>query len=346
MEMRNLPGTEIEVSKICLGTMTFGQQNTALEAHQQLNLAVKEYGVNFIDTAELYPVPPKEETATLTETYIGEWLKDQRRDKVVIASKLIVHAPGMKWFRDGPSPTRENFETALQDSLKRLGTDYIDLYQIHWPARNSNIFGSEGFNRQGEREHGLNLEEQASFMDEFVKAGKIRSWGLSNENSWGVTQYSQLCQAKGFSRPSTIQNAYSLLNRSFESELDEACFRENVGLLAYSPLAMGLLTAKYLRDKNAKGRFTEFPGIYTRYMKPNVQPAIEAYAELADEFEMSPAVMALSFVNDRPFMTSNIIGATSAQQLKENLSSAEVKLTSEQLEKINEVHRKFPNIVT
>lgn len=346
MEKRILPGTDIHVSKICLGTMTFGQQNTAAEAQEQLNLAVHEYGVNFIDTAELYPVPPKAETATRTESYIGEWLKGQDRSKLVIATKVIAHSSGLKWFRGGPQPTRAHFEDALESSLKRLGTDYVDLYQIHWPTRNSIIFGQETFDRSAERPEGLNLQEQAEIMDSFVKAGKIRSWGLSNENSWGVATFSSTCERHNLKRPSSIQNAYSLINRAFESELDEACFREKIGLLAYSPLAMGLLTAKYLRDKNAKGRFKEFPGIYVRYMKQNVDESVAAYADLADKFEISPTVLALSFVNDRPFMTSNIIGATNLEQLKENLSSADVKLSPEQLTEINKVHQRYPNPAT
>jgi aryl-alcohol dehydrogenase (NADP+) len=342
MEMRKLPGTEIEVSKICLGTMTFGEQNTESEAHEQLDYATKEGGINFIDTAELYPVPAAEPTATRTESYIGSWIKNQKRDELVIASKVIAFSSGLGWFRNGPKPTKEHFKRALDDSLKRLGTDYLDLYQIHWPSRNTPLFGGNVFNPDHERD-GLNLLEQADAMNDFIKEGKIRSWGLSNEKCWGVMKFVAECEKNGFAKPVSIQNAYNLINRSFEESLSETCFRENIGLLPYSPLAFGYLTGKYLDNPKVSGRINLFEGFDYRYGKPNTQPAIKAYVDLAKEVGLSPTHMALAFVNDRNFVTSNIIGATNLTQLKENIESANIKLDKEVLKRINQIHLKFPN---
>ena len=322
--------------------MTFGQQNTEQEAHEQLEYAVKEAGVNFIDTAELYPVPAREETSTRTESYIGSWLKNQQRESVVLASKVIANSSGLKWYRGGPQPTKEQFRKALEGSLKRLGTDYLDLYQIHWPSRSTPIFGGGPYDPCQVKD-GYNMLEQVEVMDEFVKEGKIRHWGLSNEKCWGVMKFNSLCEKNDLAKPVSVQNAYSLINRVYEDSLSETCHRESLGLLAYSPLAFGLLTGKYLDNPESKGRLNEFKGFGYRYGKPNVESSVKEYVKLAKEIGMSPTVMALSFVNDRWFVASNIIGATSMEQLKENLSSASVKLSDEVLKRIDDINLRYPN---
>jgi aryl-alcohol dehydrogenase-like predicted oxidoreductase len=341
MEYRQLGDSDLKVSALCLGTMTFGEQNSETEAHAQLDLAVSR-GVNFIDAAEMYPVPPRAETQGRTESYIGSWLKRQRREELVVATKIAGPSRGFAWIRNGPHINREHITAAIDDSLKRLQTDYIDLYQIHWPDRYVPMFGATSYDVA--EEHGSTpIAEQLQVMADMVKAGKIRHIGLSNETPWGVSEFVNCAEKMGLPKIISVQNAYHLMNRSFETGLAEVCRHVNVGLLPYSPLAFGWLTGKYLADPNAKGRITQFPGFGQRYAKPNVPPASKEYVRIAQEAGMTPATMALAFARTRWFTGSVILGATDLDQLKENLDSAEVVLSAEVLEKIEAVHRMYPN---
>ena len=341
MQYRNLGNTNLRVSLTCLGTMTFGEQNTEAQAHEQLDYAV-DAGINFIDTAELYAIPPKAETQGLTEQYIGNWLaKRYDRDRLVIATKAS--GPGAGWvdhIRGGPRLNRQHMQQALHDSLKRLQTDYIDLYQVHWPERNTNFFGRLGY-APVDDSHATPIEETLEVLNSFVRDGKVRHIGVSNETSWGVMRYLQLAEIRGWSRIVSIQNPYNLLNRSFEVGLAEIACREQVGLLAYSPLAFGVLSGKYLGGQRpADSRLTLFES-YTRYSNSQGVAATQAYVELALKHELNPAQMALAFINSRPFVTSNIIGATSMAQLKENIASVELTLSQEILDDIEAIHRQY-----
>ncbi len=341
MEYRKLGSSGLNVSALSLGTMTFGEQNSEAEAHAQLDLAVS-HGVNFIDTAEMYPVPPRAETSHRTESYVGTWLRRQQRDKLIVATKIAGPARGFKWIRETPRINREHLTAAIDGSLRRLQTDYIDLYQLHWPDRYVPMFGATGYDVTQERDS-TPIAEQLHVLAEFVKAGKIRHIGLSNETPWGVSEFVRCAEQLGLPKIASIQNAYHLLNRTFESGLAETCRHTNVSLLGYSPLAFGWLTGKYLADPKAKGRITLFPGFGQRYDKPNVPPAAKEYVRIAQEAGIAPATMALAFARTRWFTGSVILGATTQQQLSENLASAEVTLTAEILEKIEEVHRLYPN---
>ena len=341
MEYRTLGSSDLKVSALCLGTMTFGEQNTEAEAHAQLDYAVSR-GVNFIDTAEMYPVPPRAETAHRTEQYIGDWLKKQPRDKLVIATKIAGPARGFAWIRNGPRINREQINTALDGSLRRLQTDYVDLYQIHWPDRYVPMFGTTSYDASQEHET-TPIAEQLQALAELVKAGKIRHIGLSNETPWGVMEFVRCAEQLGLPRIISIQNAYHLLNRTFESGLAEVCHHANVGLLAYSPLAFGWLTGKYLDDPAAPGRITLFPGFGQRYNKPNVAAAAAEYAHIALAAGLTPATLALAFARTRRFTASTILGATSLAQLKENLDSATVTLASGVLEQLERVHQRHPS---
>lgn len=343
MEYRNLGHTDIKVSVICLGTMTWGEQNTEKEAHEQLDYAVGN-GINFIDTAEMYPVPPKKETYGLTEKYIGTWLKKrQDRNQLVLATKVVGRADWVPYIRDGaPCLDRKNIEQALNASLKRLQTDYIDLYQLHWPDRNTNFFGRLGF-QPGPTEQTVALEETLTVLGEQVKQGKIRYIGVSNETPWGVMSLLHLSQKLNLPRLVSIQNPYSLLNRTFEIGLAEISHREQVGLLAYSPLGFGVLSGKYLgNNKPPKARLTLFDR-FTRYNNPQAKAATEAYVALATAQRLDPAQMALAYVNSRPFLTSTIIGATTLEQLKTNMGSVGLKLNQEVLNSIEAIHQQQPN---
>jgi aryl-alcohol dehydrogenase-like predicted oxidoreductase len=340
MELRRLGDSGLHVSALALGTMTFGEQNSEADAHAQLDLAVSR-GVNFIDAAEMYPVPPRAETQGRTESYIGSWLKHQRRDKMVVATKIAGPSRGFAWIRNSPRINREHLNAAIDGSLKRLQTDYVDLYQIHWPDRYVPMFGATSYDAAQEHDT-VPIAEQLQALADLVKAGKIRHIGLSNETPWGVSEFVRHAEKLGLPKIITVQNAYHLMNRSFESGLAEVCHHLHVGLLAYSPLAFGWLTGKYLAGPNAKGRITLFPGFGQRYAKPNVPAASNEYVGIARAAGLSPATMALAFARTRWFTSSVIIGATNLDQLKENLDSAEVTLPAEVLEKIEAVNRMYP----
>lgn len=341
MEYRTLGHTGLSVSTLCLGTMTFGEQNTESEAHSQLDYAL-ESGINFIDTAEMYPVPPRAETQGLTESYIGSWLqKTGRRDEIVLASKVAGPGNGLDYLRDGPRLTAAHINRAVEDSLRRLKTDVIDLYQVHWPDRNTNFFGPLGYTHDA-NEQATPIEETLTALARLIEAGKIRYIGLSNETPWGVMKYLHLADKLGLPRPASIQNPYNLLNRSFEAGLAEISHRENVGLLAYSPLAFGVLSGKYLNGKQPDGaRITLFKR-FQRYSAPYVDDIVSQYAKLASQNGLSLTQMALAYVNSRSFLTSNIIGATSLAQLKENIGSADINLSEDILSAIDQIHDGHP----
>lgn len=345
MDYRPLGNTDLKVSVICLGTMTFGEQNTEAEAHEQLDYALSQ-GVNFIDTAEMYPVPVNAKTYSLTEQYIGSWIKArQHRDQFVLASKVA--GPGPKdWIghvRGGPKLNAEHIAQALDASLKRLNTDYLDLYQVHWPSRSTNYFGQLGY-RYAKDNHHETIEETLHALNDLVKAGKVRYIGLSNETPWGVAQYLSLAQSQQLTAPVSIQNPYSLLNRSYEIGLAEFAHRSQVGLLAYSPLAFGMLSGKYLNGQNPeKGRLTIWAKYFTRYLSERAYRVTQKYVDLAQQHGLDPAQMALAYVNSRPFLTANIIGATTMEQLRSNIASAELSLSEEVLKGIEAIHEEHPN---
>ena len=342
MDYNLLPGTEIKVSKICLGTMTFGRQNNEKEGHDQMDYSY-DRGVNFFDTAELYPVPPSPETQGETEKIIGSWLKKTgKRDKIIIASKVAGPSSFSKHIRENMAYSKTTINEAINNTLIRLRTDYIDLYQIHWPERVTNFFGKRGYEFYKEDQWKYNFDIILDALNENIKKGKIRNIGISNETPWGLMKY--INESKE-SRPKiiSIQNPYSLLNRTFEIGNSEICHKENIGLLAYSPLGFGTLTGKYLGGNMPKNaRLTLFPH-YDRFSNKESKKAIQKYYDLAKENGMSLTTMALSFVNDRSFVTSNIIGATSIEQLKENIDSYKILLSNELLEEINIIHNNQPN---
>ncbi|MFL4989928.1 MAG: aldo/keto reductase [Microvirga sp.] len=339
MEYRRLGRTDLNVSLLCLGTMTWGQQNTEADGHAQMDYAL-EQGINFFDTAELYSIPPRPETQGSTERIIGSWFKARgSRDKVILASKVIGRSDST-WYRDDGSKgelSRAQVEEAVNKSLKRLQTDYIDLYQIHWPDRPM-PWGSNPtiFRHQEGQSHPI--AETVEIMTDLVKAGKIRHFGLSNESAWGTMTFLKHADAKGQARVQSVQNAYNLLNRTYEVALAEVTMHENVSLLAYSPLAQGYLTGKYLDGARPPGARTTLFSRGQRYENPTAEAAIRKYIALAKEFGLDPAQMALAFVNSRPFLTSNIIGATSMEQLKTDIASIDVTITPELEERINAIH--------
>ena len=341
MQYGQLGNSDLNVSRICLGTMTFGEQNTEAEAHAQLDYA-RSRGVNFIDTAEMYPVPAREETQGRTEQYIGTWLrKTGRRNEVIVASK--VSGPGMMpYLRDGPQITPYHIEAALEASLKRLQADYIDLYQVHWPARNTNFFGELGY-QPDSTESATLIEDTYACLIRAMERGKIRYIGISNETPWGVMQYQFFAKVNGWPGVVSVQNPYSLLNRMYEIGLAEISHRENIGLLAYSPLGFGVLTGKYLHgDTPADARLSRF-GHFDRYSNEQAVQATQAYVELARQYGHTPAQMALAFVNSRPFVAATIIGATGLEQLGEDIDSINLSLSKEVLEEIEQLHCCQPN---
>lgn len=342
MEYLTLPGTELHVSRLCLGTMTFGQQNSEAEGHAQLDRAIAA-GINFIDTAEMYPVPTSQSTLGHTETIIGNWLKNQPRDQIILASKIAGPNRGIDWVRGGPQLNRKQIHEACHTSLQRLQTDYLDLYQIHWPARHVPMFGETYYDPTQEKPGTPELEEQLAALGELVAAGKVRHIGISNETPWGVSECARLARDGKLPRAITIQNVFNLINRTFEMGLAETCHREQVSLLAYSPLAFGLLTGKYIGNDNAPGRMTTFPQFGARYRKPAVADAVAAYTELAREHGLTPTQLALTWVARRWYVASTIIGATSLEQLKENLTCLEVKMTPELEAAVEAIHRRSPS---
>ncbi|MFC0336628.1 Predicted oxidoreductase [Kushneria avicenniae] len=342
MERRPLGDSGISVSRLCLGTMTFGEQNSEAEAHEQLDRALAA-GIDFIDTAEMYPVPPNGETQGRTEAYIGSWLKARgRRDDIVLASKVAGAGRGMEYLRGGPRLSRPQIHQALDDSLKRLNTDYLDLYQLHWPDRPANYFGKLDYQHE-EAPDATPLEETLSALKEAVDAGKIRTIGLSNETPWGTMHCLRLAETMNLPRVVSVQNPYNLLNRSYEIGMAEISHRENVGLLAYSPLAFGVLSGKYLGGMKPEGaRLTLFER-FQRYNSTLAEEATWAYVDIARRFDLNPARMALAWVNTRPFVTSNIIGATTLEQLDHNIASEGMTLSDEVIEAIEGVHKRLPN---
>ncbi len=342
MEYNLLSGTQIKVSKICLGTMTWGRQNTEQQGHDQMDFAF-EQGVNFFDTAELYPIPPRQEEQGDTERYIGTWFKKSGlRNKIILASKIAGPAAFTQHIRTDKSYSKRTIDAAIENNLKRLQTDYIDLYQLHWPERPTNYFGKRGYDYKRGDQWEENFEEVLDALNDHVKKGNIRYIGLSNETPWGTMGF---LRASNANRPRvrTIQNPYSLLNRTFEVGNAEVCHREEVGLLAYSPLAFGVLSGKYRSgQKPENARLTLFPH-YDRYSSDPCNRAVDLYHELAIKNGLSLTQLALAFVNDRPFMTSNIIGATDLSQLKENIDTANIRLSDEVLEEINSIHESIPN---
>ena len=333
------------VSEICLGTMTWGQQNTEKEAHEQLDYAL-EHNINFLDTAEMYSVPPKAETYGLTEKYIGTWLKQQNRENIIVATKIAGRTsnvpsgpPGLDWIRNGPRLSKEHIFEAIHGSLKRLQTDYIDLYQLHWPERNVNNFGNLNY-EHSPREDDIDLEITLEVLSEAVDKKLIRYIGLSNETPWGVMKFLSASEKLNLPKVVSIQNPYSLLNRSFEAGLSEIAINEKVGLLPYSPLAGGTLSGKYLNGNMPKNaRMTLFERMRSRYSGTHAEKAIIEYKKVSDKYGLNLTQMALNFVTKQNFVTSNIIGATNLEQLKENIESINCKLTEEILDEINKVHK-------
>jgi aryl-alcohol dehydrogenase-like predicted oxidoreductase len=341
MKYINLGQSELIVSKICLGTMTFGEQNTEQEAHIQLNYAI-EKGINFIDTAEMYPIAARKETLGHTEKFVGSWFKEKKnRDQVVLATKIAGPNRGMPYIREPLKFTKKNILDAVNNSLKNLQTDYIDLYQLHWPERQMNMFGKRGLS-----------EVDASWEDSFhdilitfeslMKEGKIRFFGVSNEAPWGLMRVIEEHKLNHLPKVQTIQNPYSLLNRLFEVGLAEIAIREKVGLLAYSPLGFGMLTGKH-KNGFIKGSRQELFSQFTRYTSENCIKAISLYEDLAKKHDLSLTQMALAFVYHQEMVNATIIGATSLSQLQENIDAFEVKLTSEIKDEINLIHENIPN---
>lgn len=342
MEYRQLGRSDLQVSALCLGSMTWGEQNSETEGFTQIDRA-KACGINFLDTAEMYPVPPRRDTYGATERIIGNYFKT-RGDRAdwVLASKVAGPGNGIDYIRGGQlKHNRQHIVAALDDSLKRLQSDWIDLYQLHWPERSTNFFGQLGYRHQ--EQDFTPLQETLEVLGEQVKAGKIRHIGLSNETAWGAMKYLQLADQLGLPRAVSIQNPYNLLNRSFEVGLAEVAMREQCGLLAYSPLAFGMLSGKYENGaRPANARITLF-NRFARYTNPQAIAACSRYVALAREHGLDPAQMALAFVTRQPFVTSNIIGATSLEQLESNLGSLSLELSDELLDAIEAIHREQPN---
>jgi len=344
MKYNRLSGTDIEVSEICLGTMTFGEQNTENEGHAQMDMAL-DMGVNFFDTAELYAVPSTPENNGKTEEIIGTWFaKSGKRDKVVLATKVTGPSANLeKYIAKNLGFSKSRIHEAIDRSLKRLKTDYVDLYQLHWPERNTNMFGQRGYRGGPNDSWRDNVAEVVETLDGLVKDGKIRSYGLSNETPWGIMRYLNESDKAGIDRPVSIQNPYGLLNRLYEVGLSEMSLRENIGLLAYSPMGFGLLSGKYhTGEDTSNDRRNKFDQM-NRYDSPQSFDATALYLEIARQNDISLAQMSLAFVNSRPFVTSTIIGATNLDQLKENITSSNLQLSNQVLSEIEKVHELIPN---
>ncbi|HVE51323.1 MAG TPA: aldo/keto reductase [Casimicrobiaceae bacterium] len=342
MHYKTLPGTSLHVSEVCLGTMTWGEQNSEADAHRQLDHAI-ERGINFIDTAEMYPVPPIASTQGRTEAYLGRWLAQRPRGNLVIATKVA--GPGRRdWIRNGRTDlTADVIAEAADTSLARLSLDVIDLFQIHWPQRNVPMFGAIEFDPAKER-GGPSIHEQVSAFAALIRAGKIRHYGLSNETAWGVCEFQRVAKALGVAGPVTTQNSYSLVSRGVDGDLAEALFREQMSLLAYSPLAGGLLSGKYSAGaKPAGARYTLFDGVGARFRRPIVTEAVDAYHALAHERGLSLVELALGYVKSRWYVGATIIGATSIAQLDEDIAAAQIELDAETLAAIAAVAVRYPN---
>ena len=343
MNFRKLGNTDLKVSTICLGTMTWGEQNNQKEAFEQMDYAISQ-GINFFDTAEMYAVPSTEKTFGKTETIIGNWFKERNnRKKVILATK--VSGPGLSWIRGGGLQyTKENISSALLGSLERLQTDYIDLYQLHWPERNTNYFGKLGYKHKAEEKEWNDFESILRTLKQFVDEGKIRYIGLSNESAWGLSKFLELSRSQNLPRVMSVQNPYNLLNRTYEVGLAEISIREQSGLLAYSPLASGVLSGKYRNNQKPKGsRLQLFGDYFPRYAGKSSNLAVEEYFKVAKKHKISLAQLSLAFVNQQSFVTSNIIGATTMKQLEENIGSTNIKLSSEIIDEINLVNKNNSN---
>ena len=342
MKYKTLGNTDLKVSLICLGTMTWGEQNTQIEGFEQMYYAL-EKGVNFWDTAELYAIPPKKNTYGKTEEVIGNWFeKSKKRSEVILATKVA--GPGLSWIRGGGNQYDEkNLNEAVNESLKRLKTDYIDLYQLHWPERKSNFFGRLGYQHKDENDWNK-FEDILNSLDKIVQSGKVRYVGLSNETAWGLSKFLEISKLKKLPRMMSVQNPYSLLNRTYEVGLAEVSVREESGLLAYSPLAFGYLTGKYRNGELPKNsRMKLFGDQFHRYKTQNGQLAIEEYYKIANKYDLDFAQMSIKFLEIQPFVTSVIIGATTMEQLKINIESVNVNLSDDVIKEINEIQKIYPN---
>ena len=342
MNYKKLGNTDLNVSTICLGTMTWGEQNTQDEAFEQMDYALSK-GVNFWDTAELYSIPPKPETFGHTELIIGNWFKKtKKRNEVIIATKVC--GPMRSYVRGGGNQYGiKNITEALEGSLKRLQTDFIDLYQLHWPERNTNMFGRLGYEHNDDGNWNK-FEDILGTLKKFIDAGKIRYIGLSNETPWGTKKFLEIAKEKNLPRMMSVQNPYNLLNRTYEVGLAEISIRDKIGLLAYSPLAIGYLTGKYRNNKIPKNsRLDHDENFWTRYNKPNAEKAVESYYQISKKNNIDMAQMSLKFCEIQPFVTSVIIGATTMQQLKTDIESVNVKLTDEIIKEINKIQKIYPN---
>jgi len=342
MKYTTLPNTDIKVSKICLGTMTFGQQNTEADAHNQLDFALQN-GVNFIDTAEMYSTPARVETYGATEKMIGNWFKKSgKRDKVVLATKIGGPNRGLEYMRDDLHFNAKTLALSVDKSLQRLQTDYIDLYQLHWPERKSNMFGQRGFKTQEDAWQD-NIQEVLEALQELIRQGKIKTIGVSNETPWGLMRFMEESRNHQLPKMITIQNPYSLLNRTFEVGLSEVCHRENIGLLAYSPLAFGVLSGKFLTGVSLpNARINLFPQ-FSRYNSENTREASKRYLQVAQDFGLTLTELSLAFIAQQPFVTSTIIGATNLEQLQENINTIQIELTPAMLQAIEGVQNSIPD---
>lgn len=345
MQYKKLGNTDVDVSLIGLGTMTWGEQNTVEQAFEQMDYAVSK-GVNFFDAAEMYPVPPKADTAGDTERCIGEWFSQSgKRSEVVLATKVAGRAdtkPDWQHIRGGPRLNRDHIRRAIEGSLEKLQTDYVDLYQVHWPERATNYFGMRGYVHYPAGD-GIAIEETLNALSELVDEGLIKHVGLSNETPWGVMEYLRLASERGLAKVVSIQNVYNLLSRQFETGLAEMAIREQVGLLAYSPMAFGVLSGKYLNGQMPAGSRLELFQRFARYGSPQSEAATHAYKAIADKHEITLAQMSLAFVCQQPFVTSNLIGATTMEQLAENIAAVDLQLSKELLKEIEAVHNQYPD---
>ena len=347
MKYRKLGTTDIDVSVICLGTMTFGEQNSQQEGFDQMDYAL-ERGINFFDTAELYAVMPRKETYGKTEEIIGNWFQQKKnRSKVILASKIASKTENdLTWIRDGAEKLgfdKKNMNAAIDASLQRLQTDYIDLYQLHWPERKVPKFGKLDFEYDPNDNEWTQIEEVLDNLNNLIKSGKIRYVGLSNETPWGVMKFLHVAKEKNLPRMMSIQNVYSLVNRVFDIANSEVSIRENCGLLAYSPLAGGRLSGKYIDQQPTNARYTLWPSRFDRHHTVRGEMAIAKYVDLAKKYNIAPSTFANAYVNDRPFVTSNIIGATTIEQLRENIDSIDITLSNEILHEIEDIHLSDPN---